>query len=167
MPLRMKINTRPKSFGYYPDEIQAPNASGLQVRQSKDGVMNFFDGNGSIPEIVNRLIIQSKPGRLMLLPAVPAALPQGSICGTRARGQIGVDRIAWDMSAATLTAALTSQIEQTLDVVLPIGVVVDQLTANGETLPVIEQGVRKQGCKLDLPGGDTVTIKVKFHYNSK
>lgn len=121
------------------------------------------DGNGSIPEIVNRMAVQSKPGRLMLLPAIPAALPQGTICGTRALGQISVDRISWDMKAGTLTAVLTSQIEQTIDVVLPSGMVVNRLTADGKALPVIEQGVHKQGCQLDLPSGDAVTIEVKFH----
>jgi alpha-L-fucosidase 2 len=65
------------------------------------------DGNGSIPEIVNRIAVQSQPGRLMLLPAIPDARPQGSISGTRARGQIGVVRISWDMKAGTLTAVLT------------------------------------------------------------
>ena len=121
------------------------------------------DGNGSIPEIVNRMAVQSKPGRLMLLPAIPAALPRGTICGTRARGQISVDRISWDMKAGTLTAVLTSQVEQTIDVVLPSGMVVNRLTANGKALPVIEQGVHKQGCQIDLPSGDAVTIEVKFH----
>jgi hypothetical protein len=40
---------------------------------------------------------------------------------------------------------------------------VERLTANGKTLPVIEQGVRKQGCKLALLRGDTVTLDAKFH----
>ena len=120
------------------------------------------DGNGAIPEMVNRLAIQSKPGRLMLLPAIPDALAQGSICGTRARGQVGVGRISWDTKAGTLTAVLTSEINQTLDVVLPPGMVVQRLTANGRPLPVIEQGVRKQGCKLKLPKGNAVTVEAKF-----
>ncbi len=42
---------------------------------------NIFcdDGNGAMPDIVNRMFVQSKPGRLMLLPAVPDALPSGNI----------------------------------------------------------------------------------------
>jgi len=121
------------------------------------------DGNGSIPEIVNRLAIQSKPGRLMLLPALPDALARGSICGARARGQVGVDRITWDLNAGTLTAVLVSEIKQTLDVVLPPGMAVERLTVNGKALTVIDQGVRKQGCKLALPKARAVTLEAKFH----
>jgi hypothetical protein len=120
------------------------------------------DGNGAIPEMVNRLAVQSKPGRLMLLPAIPDVLSRGTLSGTRARGQVGVRRISWDMKAGTLTAVLTSEIKQTLDVVLPPGMVVEQLTANGKPLPVIEQGVRKRGCKLDLPKRDAVTLEARF-----
>jgi len=43
-----------------------------------------------------------------------------------------------------------------IDVVLPPGMVIGRLTADGKNLPVIEQGVRKQGCKLVLPKGDAV-----------
>ena len=125
------------------------------------------DGNGSIPEMVNRLAIQSKPGRLLLLPAIPDALPRGSICGTRARGQIVVNRIRWDMEAGTLTAVVTSPIEQVIDLVLPPGMVVERLTAGGKALPVVEQGVRKQGCKLVLPKGSAVTVEAKFHPDGK
>ncbi|MGA2032609.1 MAG: glycoside hydrolase N-terminal domain-containing protein [Thermoguttaceae bacterium] len=125
------------------------------------------DGNGSIPEIVNRLAVQSKPGRLMLLPALPDALARGSICGTRARGQLGVGRISWDMKAGTLTAVLTSEIDQTIDVVLPPGMVVERLTADGKVLPVVEQGVRKQGCKLALSKGVALTLDAKFHADRK
>ncbi len=121
------------------------------------------DGNGSIPEIVNRLAVQSKPGRLMMLPAIPDALPRGSIRGTRARGQLRVDVLRWDMKAGTLTAVLASQIDQTLDVVLPPGMAVELLTANGKSLPVIAQGVRKQGCRLALAKGDAVTLEARFH----
>ena len=71
------------------------------------------------------------------------------------------------MKAGTLTAVLTSQIEQTIDLVLPPGMVVDQLTANGKALPVIEQGVCKQGCKLALPKGNAVTVEAKFHRGPK
>lgn len=121
------------------------------------------DGNGATPEIVDRMLVQSEPGRLMLLPAVPAALPRGTLNGTRARGAIGVDCIRWDMNGGTLTAVLTSDMAQTLDVVLPRGMAVERLAADGKALPIIEQGVRKQGCKLSLSPGQAVTLEAKFH----
>jgi hypothetical protein len=121
------------------------------------------DGNGATPEIVDRMLVQSQPGRLMLLPAVPKVLPQGTLSGTRARGAISVDRLKWDMNAGTLTAVLTSENKQTLDLILPPGMVADELTLNGKAQKVIEQGVRKQGCTLTLPKRKAVTVEAKFH----
>ena len=37
----------------------------------------YDDGNGAIPQVVNRMVIQSQPGRFMPLPAVPGAGGQG------------------------------------------------------------------------------------------
>jgi hypothetical protein len=49
------------------------------------------DGNGTTPEIVNRMLVQSEFGRLTLLPALPKALPNGTVTGLRARGGFSVD----------------------------------------------------------------------------
>ena len=125
------------------------------------------DGNGAIPEIVNRLVIQSKPGRLMLLPAIPRALPQGTLSGTRARSQISVDRIHWDMPAGQLAATITSDVKQEIALVLPPGMTVDKLTVNGMAQTVISQGVRKQGCPLTLPKGEPVLIEARFRPDGK
>jgi hypothetical protein len=121
------------------------------------------DGNGAIPQIVNRMVIQSKPGRLALLPAIPEALPQGTLSGTRARGQIGVDHVTWNMQLGTLSATITSDIEQDTALVLPPGMVMEKLTVNGTAQTPVSQGVRKQGCKLTLPKGVPVVIEAKFH----
>jgi len=121
------------------------------------------DGNGSIPEIVNRMAIQSKPGRLMLLPAIPDALPSGSISGIRARGQIGIDLVRWDTKSGTLSTTITSDLQQEIDLVLPPKMVVYRLTVNGINQVVVPQGVRKQGCRLNLPTGKSVVIETKFH----
>lgn len=121
------------------------------------------DGNGAIPEMVNRMVAQSKPGRLLLLPAIPQALPRGTLQGTRARGRIGLNRIHWDLPAGLLQATLTSEVEQGIDLVLPPGMAIDRLTVDGAAATVVPQGVRKQGCKLTLPAGRPVAIEAKFH----
>jgi hypothetical protein len=121
------------------------------------------DGNGATPEIVDRMLVQSQLGRLMLLPALPRVLPQGTLSGTRARGAISVDLLHWDLNTGTLTAVLNSENKQTLDLVLPPGMAADELTFNGKAQKVIEQGVRKVGCRLTLPKGKAVTVEARFH----
>lgn len=121
------------------------------------------DGNGSIPEIVNRMAVQSKPSRLAFLQAIPDAMPKGTISGTRARMQILVDRVTWDMAAGTLAAVITSEIEQKIALVMPPGMAMDSLAVDGKPQAVVDQGVRKQGCNLTLPKGKSVTIEAKFH----
>ena len=122
------------------------------------------DGNGATPEIVNRMIVQSQVGRLELLPALPAALPKGTLSGTRARGALTVNRVTWDITAGTLSAVLTSDAAQTLALVLPPDAVIDSLTVDSTARPVTTQGVRKQGCTLHLPEGQAVTIEARFHF---
>ncbi len=124
------------------------------------------DGNGATPEIVNRMIVQSEIGRLMLLPALPDALPSGTLSGTRARGAITINRLQWDMKAGTLSATLTADNAQTLALVMPPHATVTRLTVGGQAQPVTEQGAGKQGCRLSLPKGKAVTVAASFHVES-
>ena len=125
------------------------------------------DGNGATPEIVDRMIVQSQIGRLMLLPALPDALPQGTLSGTRARGAILVNSIHWDIGAGTLKAILTADNAQTIALVMPPGATVTSLTVNGKAEKVTEQGVNKQGCALSLPKGKPVTVEARFHHTAQ
>ena len=120
------------------------------------------DGNGSIPEIVNRMVVQSQPGLLRLLPAIPDALPQGTLSGTRARQQIGVDSVHWDRKAGTCQAIVTSDIGQTIRLVMPRDMVVESIRLDGQAQTIVDQGVAKRGANLVLPKGKNVNIVVKF-----
>jgi hypothetical protein len=120
------------------------------------------DGNGSIPEIVNRMVVQSQPGLLRLLPAIPDALPQGTLNGTRARRQIGIEAVRWDMKAGICQAIVTSDIEQEIRLVLPRDMVVESISLDGKAQTVVDQGVAKRGANLVLPTGKAVSIAVRF-----
>jgi hypothetical protein len=125
------------------------------------------DGNGATPEIIDRMLIRSDIGRLELLPAVPDALPKGTISGTRARGRIEVVRLRWDTLKGTITAVLISDIDQSIILTLPPNAIADRLTADRKPQTITVEGVRKQGCKLLLPKGKEVTIEARFHLTSQ
>jgi hypothetical protein len=67
-----------------------------------------FDPVGTIPDLFNNAVIYGWDGMVDLLPALPAAWPKGALSGALVRGQITVDRVAWDTTDGTIDLTLTS-----------------------------------------------------------
>jgi len=65
----------------------------ITTHEPNAGIFNT-DGNGGIPQIVNTMLVFSRPGRIDLLPALPKEWPAGSVKGIRACGNFTVD-LAW------------------------------------------------------------------------
>jgi alpha-L-fucosidase 2 len=66
------------------------NPSLITSHEPNGGIFNT-DGNGGIPQIVCTMLVFSRPDRIDLLPALPAAWPNGSVKGLRARGNVTVN----------------------------------------------------------------------------
>lgn len=75
------------------------------------------DLSGGFPALLLRMLVDSQPGRLDLLPALPASWPDGRVEGVRARGQIEIRTLSWNSSGAT--AVLLSPVDQSLEVLGP------------------------------------------------
>ncbi|MDQ0726651.1 glycoside hydrolase N-terminal domain-containing protein [Microbacterium sp. W4I20] len=70
-----------------------------------DSIFNV-DASGGLPAVVIEMLIQSQPGSLTILAALPASWPSGSIRGVRARGGVVIEELTWDADGATLSLAL-------------------------------------------------------------
>ena len=72
---------------------------------------------GGLPAVVLRMLVDSEPGRIALLPALPKQWPGGSIQGALCRGAVEVHKLQW--SPGEITAVLRSKTSQDVDVSLP------------------------------------------------
>jgi hypothetical protein len=117
------------------------------------------DASGGIPSVVNNCLVFGLPGRLDLLPALPDALPKGSVHGILARGQVTVDELTWDLPGGTVTAQLTSA-KQQIALAVPPGADSSVITVNGSAVPVTQLGTGRRGAQVDLvSGGNTIALQ--------
>lgn len=114
------------------------------------------DASGGIPSVVNNSLVFSQPGRLELLPALPSALPVGSISGILARGQITIDRLAWDMKGGTVEVKLSSPVAQLVNLTLPPGIAAPRLFVDD-----VPSGEGRTAYAVSLRKGVTM-LSIKF-----
>ena len=80
----------------------APNL----VPTHDEGAIFNVDAAGGLPALIAEMLLQSRPGELRVLPALPAAWPAGRITGLRARGGVAIDELTWTAQAAAVTCRL-------------------------------------------------------------
>ena len=119
-----------------------------------------FDAPGTIPEVVNNSLVFSWDGTLHLLPALPSAWAKGSISGVLARGQIKIDRLAWDMNAGEIELVLNSAIKQTIDLSLPVKYEIRSVKLNGKDVDLDSSDDVENTHKVILPKNAATNIKI-------
>ena len=72
------------------------------------------DLSGGFQALLIRMLVDSEPGRIDLLPAWPDDWPDGKIEGVACRCQIEISELAW--SESKISATIKSQISQTVEV---------------------------------------------------
>jgi len=74
---------------------------------------------GGFPAVIHRMLVDSQPGWIELLPALPRDWHEGRIEGIRCRGNVEIRSLEW--SRAGVDAIFRSGLDQTLEVRLPGG----------------------------------------------
>lgn len=120
------------------------------------------DGNGAIPQIVNTMLVHSRPGRLDLLPALPVQWPEGTIAGILARGQITIDRLAWDKPAGKISVELTSGKDQNLTLGLPNSASIKTIQVNSGKADIRESSRGTNYRELTLLKDKRAVVEITF-----
>jgi len=98
---------------YYPNFASSHNAN-------KDGPDIFnADISGGFPSLMIEMLVQSQPGELTLLSALPERLESGTLRGALCRGQVTIEELAW--SPEKVTVRLRSPKDQELTLRVKMG----------------------------------------------
>jgi hypothetical protein len=115
---------------------------------------------GGLPDLVCRMLLDSQPGRLVLLPALPGQWPTGAIEGILGRGEITVNRLAWDQDKGTVHVELTSGKDQAMTVRLGQGRVIKSIQCSGATVRESGRGANAQ--EMVLVKGRLARLDISF-----
>jgi hypothetical protein len=77
------------------------------------------DAAHAIPAVVVEALVDSRPGVVELLPALPPRWARGRIRGVRCRSRVTVAELAWDLERGTVRAVLRSDADVTVSVRCP------------------------------------------------
>jgi hypothetical protein len=114
-----------------------------------------MDISGGLPAVIIQMLVASEPGEVRLLPALPAVWPSGAIEGVLCRGQVEVQRLAWD--GQRLKVVLVSGKTQTLKLTCPKPI--RSIRIQGESAQVGETQDALRGL-LRLPEGESVSLDI-------
>ena len=121
-----------------------------------------FDPVGTIPDAFNNSLVFCWEGTLDIIPALPKQWPKGSISGVLARGQLKIDRLAWDVPVGKIDLSLTSCVEQSVILRLPPSCRIESTKViSGEALAKPASD-KPDYCTLFLPARETCRVQITF-----
>jgi alpha-L-fucosidase 2 len=80
------------------------------------------DTCNTMPDIMMEMLVDSSPGVLELLPALPQTLDQGAISGVKGRNRVTVQSLSWNTGANSVNCTLQSDIDQSITLIERSGI---------------------------------------------
>jgi hypothetical protein len=114
-----------------------------------------MDISGGQPSVVIKMLADSMPGKVRLLPALPKAWPKGTIEGVLCRGAITIDRLHWDHGKVEVE--MTAEKAREITLVLPREIA--EIKANGNA---VAAGTSASELKVTLPAGKKITLAIQL-----
>ena len=115
-----------------------------------------MDISGGMPAVIIKMLVASEPGKIHLLPALPAAWPSGTIDGPLCRGGIEIRSLQWD--AKQIRVTLSSATAQQLVLAAPAGIAKIAVTRGAAKTGPVEHA---DHCQLTLPAGQEVALEIQ------
>lgn len=112
-----------------------------------------MDISGGQPSVIIKMLADSMPGKVRLLPARPKAWPEGTIEGVLCRGAITLKRLHWD--GGKVEVEMTSKVDQEITLVLPRDIAT--ITCQGAAM-ADAAGANER--KLVLPAGKPAVLDI-------
>jgi hypothetical protein len=114
-----------------------------------------MDISGGQPSVMIKMLADSLPGKVRLLPALPKAWPKGTIEGVLCRGAIEIDRLHWDGNKVEVE--MTSAKDQEITLMLPRDIA--DIKTEGVT---VADGASAVERKLTLSAGKKATLAIQL-----
>jgi len=112
-----------------------------------------MDISGGLPAVILKMLLDSRPGEVKLLPALPKEWPAGTLDGALCRGQIEVETLQWQPGRVRVT--LRSGKEQTVELTAPAAIGKLTVVAGGSAT---KDAARESTCRVSLPKDQRVTL---------
>ena len=111
------------------------------------------DTCNALPSILMEMLVDSAPGMLELLPALPSTLDKGAIAGVKGRDRVTVQELNWDLNNKSVRCTLRSDIDQTITLIERDGI--ETITTDAK---VGHSPLGQMARTLELKAGTTTTV---------
>jgi hypothetical protein len=129
--------------------------SAMNTSHDPQSIFNV-DLRGGLPAVIIRMLVNSKPGTIELLSALPKQWPSGKIEGIPCRGQVLVKSLQWNPDQ--ITATLKSTKEQQISLKVAGGISSIKVSVGKASISKWESG--NAVCFVSLPAEQEVTLVI-------